>query len=126
MANRTFNTMSKPKPEIGQVLYSLNVGNAARYKPQELTPATVTKVGRKYFTTGEGWQSEQYEIETWKQKTDFIASSQLYSSEQEWEDEKEARSIASYIENHFRHGQGYGAPLASLREIKNIIDNCKK
>ena len=39
----------KTKPVVGQVLYSLNVGNAARNCGQVLTPVTVVSVGRKYF-----------------------------------------------------------------------------
>lgn len=38
------------KPKLGDILYSLNINNAARNVKQELTEVTVTKVGRKYFT----------------------------------------------------------------------------
>ena len=40
----------KPKPTLGQKVFSLNIGNNARHVPQVLSPATVSKVGRKYFS----------------------------------------------------------------------------
>lgn len=59
----------RKKPEVGQVVYSLNVGNAARNREQVLTPLKVTKVGRKYFTALEdGYPdhlSVQFHIDSW-------------------------------------------------------------
>ena len=99
----------KPTPTIGQTLYSLNVGNAARRIPQTLKPVVVTKVGRKYFTVGEGWRATEYHLHDWREKSDYMANSRLYASEQEYADEKETSEICGRIAKAFEHG-------------KNIID----
>lgn len=40
----------KRKPQIGETLYGLNIGNASRRGvEQKLTPMVVTAVGRKFF-----------------------------------------------------------------------------
>ena len=72
--------MNKPKPIVGQKLYSLNVGNAARGRAQFLTEVEVIKVGRKYFSCKEvgGWQDFEYRLSDWGQKTNFSATSFLY------------------------------------------------
>ena len=109
------------RPEVGETLFSLNVGNAARNCPQVLTPVVVTKVGRKYFTAGGGWQAKQYRFSDCAQKSEYIADSALYESEQEWEDEKEARVLAGAISEAFKHGRNTkGVPLAALRKIHAI------
>ena len=110
------------RPEVGETLFSLNVGNAARNCPQVLTPVVVTKVGRKYFTVGEGWQAKQYRLSDWGQQSEYIADSALYESEQEWEDEKETRVLAGVVSEAFKHGRNTkGLPLAALRKIHAIV-----
>lgn len=51
--------MSKPTPQVGQTLYSLNIGNAARNCEQKLKPVIVRKVGRKYFECSTKWLDER-------------------------------------------------------------------
>ena len=122
--------MNRPKPEIGQTLYSLNVGNRHRQGwEQVLTPVTVIKVGRKYFTCAVQalvgtmpHTHEQYDIETWQQKTEFIANSKLYATPQEWEDEKEARKLKDAISKCFGIWGEVEIPLEKLRRIKAILD----
>lgn len=115
--------MTKRTPKVGEVLYSLNVGNAARRVEQKLTPVTVTKVGRKYFETGSGYRPDRYHISDWRQENGgFSATSCLYESEQAWEDEKESVQIIVKIRDLFN---GFGGPkysLDQLRRIKTIIE----
>ena len=68
------------KPKIGEVLFSLNVGEEARNKKQTLTKVTVTKVGRKYFYChNENWfQQKQYLIENWIEICKYSETSILY------------------------------------------------
>lgn len=112
----------KPKPTVGQTLYSLNIGNSARGTPQVLTPVIVTKVGRKYFTVGEDWQAVEYHIENWRQKTDYSATSYLYESEKEYHDEKEAAQILDMLRDTFQYRMRAGnIPLEKLRAIRDIL-----
>ena len=117
----------KRKPIVGETLYSLNVGNAARRTEKKLTPVTVISVGRKYFTcqpvgsTGK-WSETKYHLDKWSEATDCTTNSRLYETEQEWLDEKEADEIALTLRRLF---SGYGrCPLNidQLRSIKDIIN----
>ena len=114
------------KPEVGQTLYSLNVGNSARGVEQKLTPVKVTKVGRKYFTCAKEDSSfeTQYHLEDWSQKTEYSAGSALYTNPEEWEDEKERTSLRDGMSNFFGwSGDCRKLTLAQLREINKIIED---
>jgi len=116
--------MKREKPKVGQTLYSLNVGNAARYTTQKLIPVKVVKVGRKYFTCKrEGWNLEtQYYIDGWGEKFEYSSESVLYSSPQEWEDEKEAAEIFRSLHHFFSFWFNQdNVSLETLRKIKELI-----
>jgi len=115
------------KPIVGQIVYSLNVGNAARNCEQKLTEMTVTKVGRKYFTClRDGWSERaaiQFHLDTWTEKTDYCSSHALYVSPQEWEDAKEATRICKKINDYFEYGRNsQGISLKNLRMIEDILE----
>ena len=115
------------KPVVGQVLYSLNVGNAARHREQKLTPVKVTKVGRKYFTCcpeGGGFYSEtKYRIDSWSQHTDYLADSALYKTKQGWKDEKECHLIRGFFRTFFDYRGGCDKlPLDILRKVKDLVE----
>jgi len=111
------------KPVVGQTLYSLNVGNAARKTEQKLTPVIVTKVGRKYFTTGEGWNSCQYHLDDWCEKNEYSATSVVYESPQCWEDEKDCMIIRDTLRNCFgTYGTRTNFTLDQLKRISAIVN----
>lgn len=113
----------KPIPKVGQRLFSLNVGNAARRVPQVLTPVIVTKVGRKYFTVKRDEQyafGTEFWIEDWRQKTEYSNDHALYETEQEWLDEKETFSLLDDIRKAFDYGMGRTIPLENLRKIAEL------
>ena len=91
----------KTKPVIGQTLYKLNIGNRARRVKQELTPVVVTKVGRKYFSVCKEEHLDsphmhtRFHLETWGQSTNYSADWALYTSEAEWEEERDAEKLWS-------------------------------
>lgn len=90
----------KTPPKVGQTLYSLNIGNAARHSPQVLTPVSVNNVGRKYFTVKHpdySWRELEYHLEDWREKTDYSPNSALYGTPKDWEDEKEASEILDFV-----------------------------
>ena len=115
----------KPKPKVGDRLFSLNIGNAARHREQRLTEVEVTKVGRKYFTCGkdkDAYYQVQYHLDGWFEKTDYSANSRLYETPQEWEDEKEASEICKALSSVFEYGYNKrDIPLSDLRKIIDII-----
>ena len=114
----------RDKPKVGQVLYSLNVGNAARNRKQVLTPVTVKKVGRKYFTAGDPdkpWGDTQFHISDWKEKSKYSASHHLFEREQDWLDEKEAGEIVKQIRDAF-DWRSPQLPLGVLRQIRDLLN----
>lgn len=118
----------KKKPEIGQIVFSLNVGNAARRCKQELTPLKVTKVGRVYFTAGEGWQSTQYRLDDWSEKSgEYIARSVLYETAQEWEDSKQIKELSRQINLSFGYDHcNIPITLVDAMAIVEILNRYKK
>lgn len=119
-----------PNPVVGQVLYSLNIGNACRPNRdnQQLTPVVVTKIGRKYFeTTNQDhptWRGERYALGSWKQDTGgYSATSYLFTTEQEWLDEKEHDDILKQASKMFEwSGAANQLSLDQLRRIKAILE----
>lgn len=118
----------KRKPILGETLFDLNIGNAARRGiPQILTPVTVKTVGRKYFTCapseGQYRPETTYKIESWEQKTEFCRDHKLYETVQEWEDERESAAIRAEIRAKFSHYGECDVPLELLRAIKSLLAN---
>lgn len=117
--------MTKKTPIIGQQVFSLNVGNAARRKKQVLTPVIVTKVGRKYFTAmeeGRKHTETQYNLSNWRENTEYSAGSRLYESKQERADEIEEKELCRLIADYFEYGRNdEGISLKELREIAEIL-----
>lgn len=112
----------KRKPIVGETLFSLNIGNAARYRPQELTLVIVSKVGRKYFTVREGYKAKEFHLSTWEEKTEYAPNHKLYESEQEWLDEAEIKQICEQIYRAFEYGKNKKQlPISALREIERLI-----
>lgn len=117
--------MNKEKPTVGQVLYSLNVGNASRGREQVLTEVVVKKVGNKYFSTVRvDWPSgceTQYRIDNWSENTGYCSDSRLYLSPEEWENEKEHEQICEFLCEQFKRGGRPKLSLDTLRKIKELI-----
>jgi len=116
----------KPKPVVGQILYSLNVGNAARNCPQVLTPVKVTKVGRKYFECNavNGYPREvKFHLDTWREENEgYSANHYLYEKEQDWFDERDYNLITGRLRNSiFSIHVGKVVSLTALRAIEAII-----
>ena len=120
--------MTREKPEVGQTLYSLPVGNAARRRVATLTPVTVIKVGRKYFTTAKEqhidshWMHTKYHLDTWVEKTEYCPDSCLYLSHNELADERESIKLTQTISAAFGISSNRKhLRLESLKQIVKII-----
>ena len=112
----------KRKPIVGERLYTLNIGNNARQIAQILTPVTVAKVGRKYFTVirvGEWPLATEFRIDDWLERpSGYSANHALYETEQEWADEKETAALCKGIANAFEYGRNHNnLSLETLRMI---------
>ncbi len=116
----------KRKPQIGETLYSLNVGKAFRHGvEQKLTPMVVTAVGRKYFSLKqEGWNvTVDFHLDTWIQRTEYSQDHKLYESEQDWLNEKEEEKICQFLESSFKYGRNLlKVSLDDLRVVKDILN----
>ena len=125
--------MTRPTPTVGQIVYSLNVGNAYRQGgQQELTPMVVTKIGTKYFyikpVDGRSLRTVAFHLDTWWEHTDYSATHKLYESEQVWDDDKDRRRITDLVlrrfDSHITRGgsQIDPLPLATLKKIAALIE----
>jgi len=115
---------NKRTPILGETLFSLNVGNAARRTPQELTPVKVVKIGHRYFTcaTEDKYKNETiYLLDSWREKTDYSPISQLYDTREEWQDQVEATKIKSELREVFGSLCDKNVPIDSLRKIREIL-----
>lgn len=113
------------KPTVGQILFSLNVGNAARNTEQKLTPVRVTKVGRRYFSAkaDDSYSETQYHLSNWREKSNYSATSQLYLDEQGWKDEKESKRICRLIADAFQYGNNrHNLAVEKLRVIESLLE----
>lgn len=117
----------KRKPIVGETLFELNVGKAARHRTQTLTPVVVKKVGRKYFTCGppdsdSRFLESTHYVRSWRQRTAYSETRCLYESEQEWADEKEGLKLTEELRKVFSGFGHCGLKLEALRAIKGILD----
>lgn len=118
--------MSRKKPVVGQTLYALNVGNNARHREQELKPVIVVSVGRKYFKAipeeykNAAHMAIEYELEDWRERTDYTPGWRLYESAQAWSDERETYELDTAIGKRFAPHHS-GVDLPRLRRIRDIL-----
>ena len=114
----------REKPVVGQKLYALNIGNRARNMQQVLIDAEVVKVGRKYFEVRLfGYlTTTKFSLDGWLEVSDYSAGYKLYSTPQEWDDEKELKKLRKKLSDIFAYSYGRTElPLECLREIDAII-----
>lgn len=119
--------MKNKKPEVGQIVYSLPIGNAARGgRGIELTSMSVIKVGRKYFyAAAAGRESDRDShmhvkvgFETWVEHSDWVCH-KFYESTQEWEDEKTYQGLSDAFRRAF---DWFGRDKFNLQDLKRAAD----
>lgn len=116
----------KRKPILGERLFVLNVGNAARNTKQTLRPVIVSKVGRKYFAveSEDRWKTQwEFHIGDWREVTKYTPDAELYETEQQLSDERELLELARLIRNEFTHA--WGTPKQSLETLRKIYELIK-
>lgn len=117
----------KRKPVVGETLYSLNVGNAARWTKKELTPVNVVFVGRKYFSTCKQLYENvphmhtQFHVDTWRQKTQYSADEVLYESPEEYHREHKAIKLQNAIRRAFEFWGSTKYTLEQLEQCAKIL-----
>ncbi len=88
-------------PVVGQFMYIVTTGNLVRHGVEPVvTQVTVTKVARKFFhvvTVSKYAQEIVFQIEDWKQKTNFCVDYIIYETRQEWDDVVEHRRIMKVL-----------------------------
>ncbi len=113
------------KPKIGQIIYSLPSGNAARRSKIELSPMIVSNVGRKYFKCRKlnGLIDVQFYLENWHEKTEYSSNYKLYEKIQDYEDEASSIKMVRKIKSQFHEYNDYSnMELSKLKRIIEIIE----
>lgn len=112
---------------VGQVVYSMPVGNAARGRTVSLSPVVVRKIGRKWVQCSSEANPAyltSYDIQRgYDDPKGFSSHSRIVLDAQQWEDEKEAARLVGEIRRAFDWGPGDTLSLAQLRQIKVILDH---
>lgn len=114
--------MKKKTVAVGQTVYSLPIGNAARRGEQVLTPRVVTKVGRKYF------YYERYSYQVKISLDDFCdyageytSTVKVYLSEQEWVDEGVATKLLEEVRRKVGMRCTENLTIGQLNTILDIL-----
>lgn len=118
----------KRKPVLGEIIYDLNIGNAARNRESKLTPVIVCNIGRKYFKCSpEDWPENlvMYNIEDWSEKSEYAPNHKLYETRKEYDEENETRFIAERMRTIFSKWGKCEIPLEKLRAINEILIDFK-
>ena len=122
---QAMNKSMKTKPTVGEILIAEIP--AARFSEKKIHSATVTKVGRKYFSARFDGQHHEYEfiIETWRQ-SDYNANVNrpiyLYRTNREMEDRHEKNAIVKSMTEKFRYSSDWDKlDINQLRSISEII-----
>ena len=112
--------MKKKTVEVGQTVYSLPIGNAARRGTQGLTPHIVTKVGRKYFYYEQYSRDVKISLEDFCEYAgEYTSNVKVYLSEQEWSEEKVATKLLEEVRRKI--GMRCTEDL-SIEQLNKILD----
>ena len=113
--------MNKHNIKVGQTVYSLNVGNAARRCEQVLTERTVTKVGRKYFYYTEYSCDVKISFEYMDDSGKYSANTKVYLSPEDREEEKLANSLLWDLQQKIQYANVRQSGWTSSR-LKGAMD----
>lgn len=102
------------KIKVGMKIFMLN-----DYDKKTLIEEEIIKVGRKYFYTGDKWYNK-YDIETMRSADH--RRTEVFLSEQELFDNKEAERLRNDISKLIRHTRTLdNLNLEQLRRIRDIL-----
>lgn len=105
--------MSYGKPVLGQEIW---VERDVRYGHPELSKEQVSKIGREYFYTGDGYH-RKYRIEDWREVVDVGYAGQGHPSKEAVDYALKMRQIRSEVSGQF------GAHYRSNRPIVRLTDD---
>lgn len=104
------------KPKVGDKLFLIE----GKYEYS----CEVVKVGRKYFTIKYGSNSNlevQFNIETWREKTEYTSDYLLYESRQHRLDEVEKTYIFQMLRQEFEIGMFRLSNRYSLEQVRRVV-----
>jgi len=115
------------KPVVGETLYLVECGRHNR-DPQG-KPATVSKVGSKYFSVdpygrGEPWSFEEFELRNWAPRSIYPTKT-LHESEQAYLEKREAQRLWDSLSAFTRMRHASPLSLTQLRAVAEIIPEIK-
>lgn len=110
------------EPVIGQIMYRLNINNAARGREQELTEVKVIEVKRKYFTVSAEICpfTSIHHLEGGYEKSDYSPDYEIYESAEKWHEKKECKVIGMAISNSFNFGNSRFS-YDQLKKVESIL-----
>jgi hypothetical protein len=119
----------KPKPKIGQILYSLGVGTGAKYYGSQLDPVRVISVGPGYFEchSDHFGITRKFQSKTWKTKPEYHPAFMVYESPQAWEDDKNKEErLSTWKRLSALFSLGHPPEWLSVEDLREIEEIVKK
>ena len=116
----------REKLKVGQKVFVMRIGNAARgLKEPKITEEIISVVGNKYFKL-EGFRRERFNIETMlNDGKGYISNYAVYLTMQEIQDENEYCDLQKKMMTYFDHYSSYKPTLDQLRRINSIVEENK-
>ena len=117
---------SRPLPVKDQILYDVNVGNAARFSPPQPKKVIVRKVGRKYFECSPETaphNTTKYHLEDWREVTEYSETHALYLTIEEWQEENSQRELYLELSRTINCAYLSRLTLDQLTEIKKLLQS---
>ena len=111
------------KLKVGQIIWTLNVNDAARRREQILTEREITKVGSKYFYFKEGHREVKFHIETLREVSNYTSNYTIYLNDQDYYDQKHRYELLSKIKGKLEtRYEVDGISLEKLGMIADILE----
>lgn len=109
---------------IGQTVYLPPTGNNVRYsRPNELRPAKIKKVGRKYaYASIHGWDEIKIDIATMTCNTSNNGGYKVYLSEEQFQQEQRHQELYKDLRWYFSNYNTKIPPLEILEQVHALME----
>lgn len=104
------------KPTVGEVLFI--VIRSMWKDTSECYPATVTKVGKKYFRVAFASENAQFSVDTWNEKTRYSSKLSLYESKEEYDNKLRKDFLCALISGEVHRW----TRKLSVEQLQQIVD----
>jgi len=111
--------MTAIKYKIGQKIFAVITVNV---RTPDCRVETITKVGRKWITYGEGWRSRRFNAKTgWIDGGNYGSPGRVYDSEDSYRAEHEANFYMHDLYVKMWHKAKPGVQTCDIKEVAKLL-----